>query len=81
VSVNENAEWRSCGGCRAGERVPSNDARMCWFTRGAELRCHDRPREYQEGEPMPVVVGELAADDMCNMFGYFITQAGAASLP
>ena len=36
---------------------------------------------YAEGEPMPVVFGELADDDMCNMFGYFINQADLSKLP
>jgi hypothetical protein len=49
--------------------------RTCVFTRGVGLGFHDAPRTYQEGEPMPVVFGELADDDMCNMFGYFINQS------
>jgi hypothetical protein len=34
----------------------------------------DPPRIFAEGEPMPLVFGELADDDMCNMFGYFVDQ-------
>jgi hypothetical protein len=30
---------------------------------------------------MPLVFGETADDDMCNMFGYFINQSDAARLP
>ena len=33
------------------------------------------PRSFAEGDPMPLVFGQLADDDMCNMFGYFINQA------
>ena len=29
---------------------------------------------------MPLVFGQLADDDMCNMFGYFINQASLANL-
>jgi len=32
------------------------------------------PRTFAEGDPMPLVFGLLADDDMCNMFGYFIKQ-------
>jgi hypothetical protein len=79
---NESAQgnpWRSF--CCQGSCIPNPDARMCWFTRGVELNYDTGPRTYAEGEPMPVVFGELADDDMCNMFGYFITQAAAARLP
>jgi len=55
--------------------------RTCHFTRGVDLGYETAPRDYQEGEPIPLVFGELADDDMCNMFGYFITQAAAARLP
>jgi hypothetical protein len=71
--------WRNF--CCPGACVPSADARACWFTRGAELNYHPEPRTYQEGEPIPVVFGELADDDMCNMFGYFIRQSDVAVLP
>jgi hypothetical protein len=51
-----------CASCGWDEK-----SRTCIFTR-------DRSgRVYQEGDPMPLVFGELADDDMCNMFGYFIT--------
>ena len=42
------------------------------------MRC---ARVFEEGDPIPLVFGELADDDMCNMFGYFITQQDAATLP
>jgi hypothetical protein len=45
------------------------DARTCTFTRDRSNRV------FQEGEPMPLVFGLLADDDMCNMFGYFIKQS------
>jgi hypothetical protein len=48
------------------------DTRTCVFTRGDQLGFQDAPRVYALGDPMPVVFGELADDDMCNMFGYFI---------
>jgi hypothetical protein len=45
-----------------------DDSRTCRFTRDGS------DRVFQEGEPMPLVFGLLADDDMCNMFGYFIRQ-------
>ena len=39
------------------------------------------PRVFAEGEPMPLVFGLLADDDMCNMFGYFIDQSDLSRLP
>jgi len=45
---------------------------------GGAMRC---ARVFEEGDPIPLVFGELADDDMCNMFGYFITQQDAATLP
>ena len=39
------------------------------------------PRIFALGEPMPLVFGGLADDDMCNMFGYFISQADLTKLP
>jgi hypothetical protein len=50
-------------------------SRTCIFTRDGSNRV------YQEGEPMPLVFGLLADDDMCNMFGYFIKQSDLALLP
>ena len=47
----------------------------CIFTRD------DSARVYQVGEPMPLVFGALADDDMCNMFGYFIGAPDVALLP
>jgi len=35
----------------------------------------DPPTVYQVGQDMPLVFGQLADDDMCNMFGYFIKQS------
>ena len=46
----------------------------CHFTRAGQ------DRVYQLGEPMPLVFGELADDDMCNMFGYFIKQQDGCRL-
>jgi hypothetical protein len=40
----------------------------------------DPPKIYQPGEPMPLVFGLLADDDMCNMFGYFIHQSDLPKL-
>ena len=64
--------------CCPGECTSSADARVCWFTRGVDLGYEQAPRAFPEGEPMPLVFGELADDDMCNMFGYQVDQA---SLP
>jgi hypothetical protein len=64
-----------------GEEDPTYPSKKChegcrtcgW--RDATRDCSFRDgRVFQEGEPMPVVFGELADDDMCNMFGYFIRQ-------
>jgi hypothetical protein len=38
-------------------------------------------RVYDEGDPIPLVFGELADDDMCNMFGYYVRQADVPNLP
>ena len=46
----------------------------CIFTRDGSNRV------YQVGEPMPLAFGELADDDMCNMFGYFIHEEDLAKL-
>jgi hypothetical protein len=56
--------------CTEGCRVCGWDdaTSTCIFNRGGVSR------SYQPGEPMPVVFGELADDDMCNMFGYFIKK-------
>jgi hypothetical protein len=56
-------------------------SRTCIFTRGVQLGFDQAPRTYNEGDPMPLVFGQLADDDMCNMFGYFINQADLAKLP
>jgi hypothetical protein len=70
-----NAEGRATDTtCCPGECTASADARICHFTRGFELGYQPAVRDYQELEPMPVVFGELADDDMCNMFGYFIPR-------
>ena len=49
-------------------------SRTCIFTRDRSNRV------FQLGEPMPLVFGLLADDDMCNMFGYFISQSDATHL-
>ena len=54
--------------------------RTCVFDRGVQLGIDSAPRVYNEGDPMPLVFGELADDDMCNMFGYFINQADLPKL-
>ncbi len=42
----------------------------------ADRKCHFRDgRVFDEGQPMPLVFGALADDDMCNMFGYFVSVA------
>ncbi len=63
---------RSCGW--------DDTTRTCTFRRGVQLGVHDTPRVYQEGEPIPLVFGELADDDMCNLFGYMIKQADLAKI-
>ncbi len=55
--------------------------RTCIFQRGVQQGFQSTLHTYQEGEPMPVVFGELADDDMCNMFGYFVIAEDAANLP
>jgi hypothetical protein len=55
--------------------------RTCTYDRGVQLGYDAAPRVFQEGEPIPLVFGELADDDMCNMFGYMINAANVASLP
>jgi hypothetical protein len=69
--------------CKEGCNACGWDAasRTCIFTQGAALGFQPGPQTYQEGEPMPLVFGETADDDMCNMFGYFINQSDAATLP
>jgi len=59
-----------CGACGWDDA-----SRTCIFTRGVQLGFDAAPRTFQEGEPMPLVFGQLADDDMCNMFGYFIKQS------
>jgi hypothetical protein len=54
--------------------------RTCHFDRGVQLGIDSAPRTYAEGDPMPLVFGELADDDMCNMFGYFINQGDLSKL-
>ena len=63
--------------CHDGCRVCGwNDAtRTCMFTRDGSNRV------YRDGDPMPLVFGVLADDDMCNMFGYFIRANDLANLP
>jgi hypothetical protein len=57
-------------GCRAcGWQA---ETRTCVFDRGIYHGVDSEARVYQEGDPMPLVFGELADDDMCNMFGYFL---------
>jgi len=68
--------------CHAGCESCGWDAASgkCIFTRGQQLGFHDAPRTYDEGEPIPLVFGELADDDMCNMFGYFMNADAADRL-
>jgi hypothetical protein len=55
---------------------------MCWFSEGVARGFQPAPpRVYPPGEPMPLIFGELADDDMCNMFGYYIHQEDVATLP
>jgi hypothetical protein len=68
--------------CHEGCEACGWDAatRTCIFARGVQLRVDATPRVFQEGEPMPLVFGLLADDDMCNMFGYFVNQADLAKI-
>jgi hypothetical protein len=59
-----------CGACGWNA-----ETRTCRFTRDRSNRV------FNEGEPMPLVFGLLADDDMCNMFGYFIKQSDAVNIP
>lgn len=63
---------RSCGW--------SDTTRTCTFTRGVQLGVDDAPRVFQEGDPIPLVFGELADDDMCNLFGYMIKQSDLSKI-
>jgi hypothetical protein len=65
-----------CGACGWDDAT-----RTCIFTRGVSFGIDQQPRIYQEGDPMPLVFGQLADDDMCNMFGYFINQKALSLLP
>jgi hypothetical protein len=96
VNRNEGLRW-SCTHTNGVDGDPSHPPKLCtegcaacgWdaasrtctFTRGVSLGVDAAPRTYQEGEPMPLVFGLLADDDMCNMFGYFIDQVDLARLP
>ena len=55
-------------------------SRTCIFKRGVDLGVDAAPRVFNQGDPMPLVFGLLAGDDMCNMFGYFIEQADLPKL-
>ncbi len=57
------------------------DTRTCVFERGVRLGFDEEARTFAEGEPMPLAFGELADDDMCNMFGYFIPGDALGRLP
>ncbi len=59
----------------------NSETRTCHFNRGFQLGFHEEVRVYEEGEPMPLAFGELADDDMCNMFGYFIPATFLSQLP
>ena len=43
-------------------------------------QCVQTFRLYQVGDPMPLVFGELASDDMCNMFGYMVWKENLCTL-
>lgn len=96
VDANEGLRW-TCTHVNGVEGDPSKppkrcaagcDAcgwdeatRTCIFHRGVNQGFQSTLHTYQEGEPMPIVFGELADDDMCNMFGYFIKQDDLPKLP
>jgi hypothetical protein len=69
--------------CSEGCQACGWDAasRTCIFTRGVSFGIDTQPRVYNEGDPMPLVFGQLADDDMCNMFGYFIHKSDLPKLP
>ncbi len=69
--------------CRSGCRVCGWDeaAQQCVFNPRRFLGPGAPIRYYNDGDPMPLVFGELADDDMCNMFGYFVLQESVAQLP
>jgi hypothetical protein len=83
-----------CEAC--GWDPPSGTCHFCQTVEQPRLRwnverqvCVDRddmevpgwtPRIFAAGEPMPLVFGLLADDDMCNMFGYFINKADLPNL-
>ncbi len=80
IEGDEDYQPKKCHeGCRTCGWDP--ETRTCVFERGVQLGFHDEVRTYQEGEPIPLVFGELADDDMCNMFGYFIPGDQIGRLP
>lgn len=95
VDRNEGLRW-SCTHQNGrllenGEEDPTYPAKKChigctvcgWNEESQTCKFPRRrpTRDYQPGEPMPLVFGELADDDMCNMFGYFVDQALVPLLP
>jgi hypothetical protein len=54
--ADDSADWIDC----------TSDTSKCGGS------CRQTYRAYAAGEPMPLVFGELADDDMCNMFGYMV---------
>jgi hypothetical protein len=81
--------WQSHAHCVLGDEVAEQGASIAgpdgpvtcepdcvacgWVENG---HCHFRQGQfYEPGDPMPLVFGELADDDMCNMFGYFVKQS------
>ena len=79
-SCGWDAATRTCRFCQTLARPglywdPTEQA--CF---GGRNKLTDPPRVFAEGEPMPLVFGELADDDMCNMFGYFINQEDLAKI-
>jgi hypothetical protein len=89
VNANQALRW-SCTHengrmLENGEEDPTYPAKKCsegcaacgWddASRTCKFNRDGSNRTFQEGEPMPLVFGLLADDDMCNMFGYFIRQS------
>jgi len=53
----------------------------CELTPTEQLGPSAQTRIYNVGDPMPLTFGELADDDMCNMFGYYVRQEDVPKLP
>ncbi len=81
VNKNEELDWQCVHeNGRVGD--PNYPPKKCSVNCNScgwnadDQKCHFQDgRVFDLGEPMPLIFGELADDDMCNLFGYFIPTA------